>query len=176
MASARRAWAIRPAAEQPLEREAAAGFADRVGDRGDLLGAQRSADRPQVGLLGLDLIDPAALLQADKDLGDHQRPKATKADLPANPDRRLGLLPPRLVQSQPTRLGGSPGGTQPLLMRLAVDPIGMAALPWAGSHPAPIQGRKRNRCRMGEELHDLAAQGYRPGSRQRRLVCWMRQG
>ncbi len=140
--------------QQPLERKAAAGLADRVDDRGDLLGAQRSADRPQVGLLGLDSIDPAALLQADQHLGDHQRREATKADLAADPDRRLGLAPPGLVQDvhgQPTRRGGSPGGTQPLLVRLAVATIGMAALARAGSHPAGTQGRQRNGQRVGAE-------------------------
>jgi hypothetical protein len=71
-------------------------------DRGDLVPAERVADRPQVhvGELG-SAAD--ALPSAEQHFDDHQRRKPAQADLPAFGDRRLGQLPAPLVDPRVRR-------------------------------------------------------------------------
>jgi len=54
---------------------------------------------PQVGLFGLGIVGPAALLQPDQNLGDHHRCKSPEADLSAASERRVGQAPPLLVEA-----------------------------------------------------------------------------
>ena len=146
---------------QPGELQAAAVADDIVGDRAHLLGQQVVAERAQQGLVGLDRVDPAALLQAHQQFGDHQRRQATQTNLPAATDRRLGCPPMGFIQMRVACAGGA----QPLLVRPAVEPVGMTALAGAGGDRARRARRKRAGLPVSKELVDI---GNRQGAQ---LFC-----
>jgi hypothetical protein len=93
-------------------------------NRGDLLAAQVVAERPQIGLFGLDSFEETAALEAVEDLGDHEGLESPQADLPADADGRLGRSPAHLVE---VRLAPS-CDSQAELMGLAVAAVGVAPL------------------------------------------------
>ena len=137
---------------QPGELQVAVVARDVVGQRVQLSPPDVVAECPQHGVAGLDRVDPAALLQAHQQFGDHQRRQTTQTDLPAAPDRRLGCLPIGFVQMSIA----CAGGPQPLLVCPAVASVGVASLPGAGGDRAEGQRRKRFRG-AGQELIETDA-------------------
>jgi hypothetical protein len=142
------------AISQPLKRQAAVIGEDITPNRSRLLAAQVITHGPQVGFLGLDGIDPAALLQPGQHLGDNQRRQAAEADLPAAADCCAGPPPVILIQGRV----GFPGRPQPHLMRVAVLAVAMPALARAGGHRARPAGRQRPGLRVADELFGADAQ------------------
>lgn len=74
-------------------------------------------------------------------------------EVSAAPDRRFGCLPTGFVQTLVACLGGA----QPLLVCLAVEPVGLATLVGACGDRAESQRRKRFHLLVGEELLDANA-------------------
>jgi hypothetical protein len=83
---------------QPGELQATTVGKDVLGQRAHLLPAQVITQRARHGLVGLDGVDPAALLQAEQHISDHQQRQAAETDLAATADRGLGPSPQLLVQ------------------------------------------------------------------------------
>ena len=146
---------------QPGEFQVAVVAGDVVGQRAHLTPPDVVADCPQHGVAGLDRVDPAALLQTHQQFGDHQRRQTTQTDLAAATDRRLGCLPTGFIQVRVACADGA----QPLLVRIAVEAVGMAALAGAGGNRARRARRKRARLPVSKELVDI---GNRQGAQ---LFC-----
>ena len=72
---------------QPGEFQVAVVAGDVVGQRVHLSALDVVAQCPQHSVAGLDRVDPAALLQAHQQFGDHERRQTTQTDLPAAPNR-----------------------------------------------------------------------------------------
>jgi hypothetical protein len=128
------------AVDQPGELQPAVAADSVVGDRPHLLAQQVVAERAQQGLVGLDRIDPAALLQAHQQFGHHKRRQTAQTNFAAATDRWLGCPPAGFIQVRVPCAGGA----QPLLVRSAVEPVGVTALAGAGDNRAR---RKRAVCR-----------------------------
>lgn len=99
------------------------------------------------------VIDPAFLAEVGWDL--QRRVLSFAAE---QPDRRFGCLPPGFVQMRVVCAGGA----QPLLVCLAVEPFGVAALAGACGDRAESQRRKRFHLPVGEELLDANARQRAP--------------
>ncbi len=129
------------------EAEAAAHLGGVVADPGDLAAAQVVADGPQVGLLGLHPLHPTTPLEPEQDLGQHEWRQPSQAHLAADAHRRLGPSPVDLVE-----IGHSPAGrSKPLLVGVAVGPVGVAPLTGTGGDPAGTIRRKGHDAGMVEE-------------------------
>ena len=144
-ASARRTWRANAASS---DRARLPGARPRIAvlDRGDLLAAQRVADRPQVHV-GDPRAAADALLHAEQHLDDHQRRQRPQVHLPGLGDSRFPGPPRSLVQARRAPAGHAP----PLVVGVAVAARAVGR-PGARRHQAGRQRRQRPHPRIGQEL------------------------